>query len=120
MPTTTHTRGLLTVPQVCTILDVSRATFYGWRPNRGPRCVRLPNGALRVRRRDLDKWLPGVFTGLITLPEFLDELGIAESTFHDWRAKGRAPKCAKLPNGAIRITREAYEGWLAERAEVAA
>jgi hypothetical protein len=37
---------------------VARSTFYEWRQKRcGPRCIRLPNGGLRVRRRDLDDWL---------------------------------------------------------------
>ena len=48
----------LTVSQLCAELQVSRSTFYEWRQKRrGPRCIRLPNGALRIRRRDLDAWL---------------------------------------------------------------
>ena len=48
----------LTVEQLCAELQVARSTFYQWRQlGRGPRCVRLPNGAIRVRRSDLDAWL---------------------------------------------------------------
>lgn len=48
----------LTVEQLCAELQVARSTFYQWRQvGRGPRCVRLPNGAIRVRRADLDAWL---------------------------------------------------------------
>jgi excisionase family DNA binding protein len=48
----------LTVPEVCAELQVSRSTFYDWRAARkGPHCIKLPNGALRVRRADLDRWL---------------------------------------------------------------
>jgi excisionase family DNA binding protein len=48
----------LTVSELCAELKVARSTFYGWRQkHRGPRCVRLPNGGLRIRRRDLDAWL---------------------------------------------------------------
>jgi excisionase family DNA binding protein len=48
----------LTVGELCAELKVSRSTFYGWRQkHRGPRCIRLPNGGLRIRRRDLDAWL---------------------------------------------------------------
>ncbi len=48
----------LTVGELCAELKVSRSTFYDWRQKRrGPRCIRLPNGGLRVRRRDLDAWL---------------------------------------------------------------
>jgi len=50
----------LTVEDVCAELKISRSTFYDWRQKRrGPRCIRLPNGALRVRRRDFDEWLAG-------------------------------------------------------------
>jgi predicted DNA-binding transcriptional regulator AlpA len=50
---------LLTVPQLLTILGgVSRRTFYRWRElGIAPRCIRLPNGELRVYRRDLRMWL---------------------------------------------------------------
>ena len=48
----------LTIAEVCAELKVSRSTFYDWRAKRrGPRCLTLPNGSLRVRRRDLDRWL---------------------------------------------------------------
>jgi excisionase family DNA binding protein len=49
----------------------------------------------------------------LTLAEVCDELGVARSTFHDWRAKGRAPKCIKLPNGSLRIRRTELDRWLA-------
>jgi predicted DNA-binding transcriptional regulator AlpA len=48
----------LTIAEVCAELKISRSTFYDWRAKRrGPRCITLPNGSLRVRRRDLDRWL---------------------------------------------------------------
>lgn len=48
----------LTVDQLCAELQVARSTFYQWRQvGKAPRCVRLPNGAIRVRRDDLDAWL---------------------------------------------------------------
>jgi excisionase family DNA binding protein len=48
----------LTVRELCAELKISRSTFYDWRQKgRGPRCIRLPNGDLRIRRRDLDQWL---------------------------------------------------------------
>ena len=47
----------LTVAEVCAELRISRSTFYEWRAKRrGPRCIKLPNGELRVRRTDLDTW----------------------------------------------------------------
>ena len=48
----------LTVEQVCEDLGVARSTFYDWRAKRkGPPCVKLPNGALRIRRTDYERWL---------------------------------------------------------------
>ena len=48
----------LTIAEVCRELKISRSTFYDWRAKRrAPRCITLPNGSLRVRRADLDRWL---------------------------------------------------------------
>lgn len=48
----------------------------------------------------------------LTIAEVCEELEVSRSTFYDWRAKGRAPKCLKLPNGEIRIRRADLERWL--------
>jgi predicted DNA-binding transcriptional regulator AlpA len=61
---------------------------------------------------------------LLTLPQVLAELGTAEkplprTTFYDWRAKRKAPKCIKLPNGELRIRRSTLESWLESREETA-
>jgi excisionase family DNA binding protein len=48
----------------------------------------------------------------LTIQDVCAELGISRSTFYEWRAKGRAPRCIRLPNGEIRIRREALERWL--------
>lgn len=54
-------RRHLTIAQVCEDLEVSRRTFYEWRAKgRAPRCIRLPNGELRVRRVDLERWENGL------------------------------------------------------------
>ncbi|WP_329117439.1 helix-turn-helix transcriptional regulator [Streptomyces sp. NBC_01465] len=52
---------------------------------------------------------------MLTLPEVCDELRISRSTFYDWRAKGRAPRCIKLPNGDLRIRRGDLNNWLDDR-----
>lgn len=49
----------------------------------------------------------------LTLAQLCEELQIARSTFYDWRAKGRAPRCIKLPNGDLRVRRADLERWLA-------
>ncbi|GAB2553269.1 helix-turn-helix transcriptional regulator [Kribbella endophytica] len=51
-------RAHLTIADVCSELGVARSTFYDWRAaKKAPRCFKLPNGELRVRRTDLDNWL---------------------------------------------------------------
>jgi excisionase family DNA binding protein len=55
----------------------------------------------------------------LTIAQLCQELGISRSTFYEWRAKGRAPRCIKLPNGQIRIRRAEFERWLASLEEVA-
>lgn len=67
----------------------------------------LPPSAVPIRTID-DK---------LTLAELCDELQVARSTFYDWRAKGHAPRCIKLPNGDLRIRRSDLERWLKEREE---
>lgn len=58
MSRTAQPRAMLSVDDICDDLQISRSTFYDWRQKgRAPKCVRLPNGALRVRRADLDAWL---------------------------------------------------------------
>jgi excisionase family DNA binding protein len=56
---------------------------------------------------------------MLTLAEVCDELGISRSTFYDWRAKRRAPRCIKLPNGDLRIRRAELDHWLYEREDAA-
>lgn len=51
----------------------------------------------------------------LTIAEICEELGVARSTFYDWRAKGRAPRCIKLPNGDLRIRRAELDRWLEAR-----
>ena len=47
----------LTVAEVCAELRIARSTFYEWRAkHRGPRCIKLPNGDLRIRRSELERW----------------------------------------------------------------
>lgn len=51
-------RRHLTVPEVCDELAVSRSTFYYWRQlGKAPRCIKLPNGEIRIRRSDLAAWI---------------------------------------------------------------
>jgi len=48
----------LTIAEICADLGVSRRTFYEWRAkNRAPKCITLPNGSLRIRRSEYQRWL---------------------------------------------------------------
>ena len=52
---------LLTLEEVLTELRVPRSAFYGWRQNgTAPPVVKLPSGAVRIRRTALAAWLRGL------------------------------------------------------------
>lgn len=58
------TDPLLTIAEVCAELrdddgnPLSRATFYRWRTlGKAPKCLKLPNGQIRIRRSALNRFL---------------------------------------------------------------
>jgi len=54
----TQQRDKLTIAEVCADLGISRRTFYEWRAkNRAPKCIALPNGSLRIRNGEYQRWL---------------------------------------------------------------
>lgn len=55
---------------------------------------------------------------LLTVRQVLEELGgISRRTFYRWRELRMAPPCIRLPNGELRVRREALNTWLEDRAE---
>ncbi|MFF8727241.1 helix-turn-helix transcriptional regulator [Streptomyces sp. NPDC015171] len=56
---------------------------------------------------------------MLALAEVREELAVSCSTFYDWRAKRRAPRCIKLPNGDLRIRRSDLDHWLDDREDAA-
>lgn len=48
----------------------------------------------------------------MSVKDVCEELGVARSTFYDWRAARKAPPCLKLPNGDLRIRRADFDRWL--------
>jgi excisionase family DNA binding protein len=51
-------RDKLTVAEVCADLGISRRTFYEWlAKGTAPRCITLPNGSLRIRMSEYQRWL---------------------------------------------------------------
>ncbi|MEO3807870.1 helix-turn-helix domain-containing protein [Sphaerisporangium sp. B11E5] len=55
----------------------------------------------------------------LTVRQLCEELQISTSTFYDWRQKGTAPKCIRIPNGDLRIRRADFERWLDEHEDAA-
>ncbi|WP_329301660.1 helix-turn-helix domain-containing protein [Streptomyces sp. NBC_00659] len=48
----------LTIAEVITDLKVAPSTFYRWRQlGKGPRSIKLPNGDVRIRRSEYERWL---------------------------------------------------------------
>jgi excisionase family DNA binding protein len=48
----------LTIAQLCKELGISRSTVYEWRAKgRTPCCIKLPNGQIRIRRTEFERWL---------------------------------------------------------------
>jgi predicted DNA-binding transcriptional regulator AlpA len=48
----------LTLAELLAELEVPKSTFFRWKATgQAPRTIKLPNGSLRIRRRDLDAWL---------------------------------------------------------------
>ncbi|MCU7724581.1 helix-turn-helix domain-containing protein [Actinoplanes sp. KI2] len=51
-------RAHLTIVEFCEEIGIGRSTFYDWRTKRrAPRCIKLPNGELRIRRAEYERWL---------------------------------------------------------------
>ncbi|MEU5001028.1 helix-turn-helix domain-containing protein [Streptomyces sp. NPDC021622] len=48
---------------------------------------------------------------MLKLPEVLDEIGMSRAAFYRMRARGRAPKLRKLPNGQVRVSRRDLDVW---------
>jgi excisionase family DNA binding protein len=49
---------LLTTPEVCEFLGITRDTLYEWREvNTAPPALKLPNGHLRFPQSELLAWL---------------------------------------------------------------
>ncbi|MEU9406156.1 helix-turn-helix domain-containing protein [Streptomyces sp. NPDC048281] len=56
---------------------------------------------------------------LLKLPEVLEEIDMSRAAFYRMRARGKAPKLIKLPNGQIRCRRDDLDAWLTSYQEAA-
>lgn len=50
---------------------------------------------------------------MLKLPEVLAEIDMSRAAFYRMRARGKAPKVIKLPNGHIRVRRSDLNAWWA-------
>jgi predicted site-specific integrase-resolvase len=62
------------------------------------------NRAPRAKKTEIEE--------MISVADICKGLGISARTFYEWRAKGLAPECIKLPNGSLRVEPEEYTRWL--------
>ncbi|MFE1926580.1 helix-turn-helix transcriptional regulator [Streptomyces asoensis] len=51
----------------------------------------------------------------LKLREVLEEIDMSRAAFYRMRARGKAPKLVKLPNGHIRCHRSDLDAWWATR-----
>lgn len=49
----------------------------------------------------------------LTLPEVLAEIRMSRAAFYRLRARGKAPRTLKLPNGQLRVRRTDLDAWFA-------
>jgi predicted site-specific integrase-resolvase len=57
-------RQWMTVQEILDELGIPRRTWQRWRElGRAPRCTKLPNGELRIRRTDYEAWLASLEVG---------------------------------------------------------
>ncbi|ASQ96244.1 helix-turn-helix domain-containing protein [Streptomyces sp. 11-1-2] len=47
----------------------------------------------------------------LKLPDVLKEIKMSRAAFYRMRARGKAPKLIKLPNGHLRVRRSDLDAW---------
>ncbi|MDX3549647.1 helix-turn-helix domain-containing protein [Streptomyces europaeiscabiei] len=48
---------------------------------------------------------------MLKLPEVLAEIDMSRAAFYRMRARGKAPRLQKLPNGHLRVSRADLDEW---------
>jgi predicted DNA-binding transcriptional regulator AlpA len=95
-----------------------KASTKARQPRRGPDPLHLPeaqrsthimSAALMSRNRANEGTSAKRY---LTIEDVCGDLEISRSTFYDWKAKGKGPRCIRLPNGSIRIRWTEYLSWL--------
>ncbi|MDT0380605.1 helix-turn-helix domain-containing protein [Streptomyces sp. DSM 42041] len=57
---------------------------------------------------------------MLKLPEVLEEIDMSRAAFYRMRARGKAPRLVKLPNGHLRVRRSDLDAWWADCERAAA
>jgi predicted DNA-binding transcriptional regulator AlpA len=57
---------------------------------------------------------------MLKLPEVLEEIDMSRAAFYRMRARGKAPRLLKLPNGQLRVRRADLDAWWSGLEESAA
>ena len=57
---------------------------------------------------------------MLKLPEVLNEIDMSRAAFYRMRARGKAPKLIKLPNGQLRCRRADLDAWWSSVEDAAA
>ena len=57
---------------------------------------------------------------MLKLTEVLEEIDMSRAAFYRMRARGKAPRLIKLPNGQLRVRRTDLDAWWAECEQSAA
>jgi predicted DNA-binding transcriptional regulator AlpA len=84
-----------------------------------PPCERSSPLMARKTTRNPAASSPAGTTEKLTVNEVCAELKISRSTFYAWRQSKKGPQTIRLPNGDLRVTRQALDAWLDDRQEVA-
>lgn len=79
----------------------------GTRPRRSSMRGTAPEGGV------IDRLVPG--DALLSVVQVCAELGVARSTYYEWRAKRKTPREFQLPNREYRIRRSDLNSWLESR-----
>jgi predicted DNA-binding transcriptional regulator AlpA len=67
--------------------------------------LRIPQKEDETRSRTLAR------PQMLKLPEVLEEIGMSRAAFYRMRARDKAPKLIKLPNGQLRCRRDDLDAW---------
>src|ERR1039457_1126790 len=78
----------------------------------GRRYGHAPPATARALSRKEEPGVTGDPDDLLTIDEVITTLRVSRAAFYRWRRRGTGPATVRLPGGAVRIRRDALDGWL--------